>query len=500
MQIAPQTRVLCVILSLILSHAYLGTKALAADPAATQADAGGETPHPCRGVQLFLDDYLIEKSENVARQVNQPKRDPNLPNPLITGEEDRCFQPFFTVLKDPQTGRFRIWYGSWYDDKQQNRSHIGYMESLDGIHWLRPHRVLKDPATIQFGSEVLDEGPDYSDPEQRYKYGYWFEGGLRIAVSSDGLNFKPLVDRIVLKHNHDIDNISWDPIRKRYAAIISTYTTDPEWEGQRRVTKQSFSTDLLNWEEPWYVLRPDKEKDEGITQFYAMSGFITRGPLRIGMAKILRDDLKADKPPLIEPDAYGIGVTALVWTRDGKNWHREPEVFFDRNPKPQTWDRAHAWIDEQLIVGQEVYLYYAGYKQGHKANRFRERQIGLVKMPLDRYVARKPLPGRTGRLLTIPLLAEAARGLVVNADASKGTLRVQVRDAHDNVIEGLRFSDCAKITGDGTKLPVLWADEKETKRKLAELEGGQIKLEFEMRDVSLFAFEFLESDSHAALH
>ena len=77
---------------------------------------------------------------------------------------------------------------------------------------------------------------------------------------------------------------------------------------------------------------------------------------------------------------------------------------------------------------------------------------------------------------------------------------MQVRDAHGNVIEGLRFSDCAKITGDGARLAVLWADEKETKRKLAELEGGQIKLEFEMRDLSLFAFEFLESDSHAALH
>jgi hypothetical protein len=243
------------------------------------------------------------------------------------------------------------------------------------------------------------------------------------------------------------------------------------------------------------VLRPDKEKDEGITQFYAMSGFITRGPLRIGMVKILRDDLKADEPPLVEQDAYGIGYTALAWTRDGRRWSRDPEVFFDRNPKPQTWDRAHAWIDEQLIVGDEVYLYYGGYKQGHKVNRFRERQIGLVKMPLDRYVARKPLPGRIGRLLTIPLLVNTTGGLVVNADASKGTLRVQVRDTQDDVIEGLRFSDCAGVAGNGTRLPVLWADEKETQRKLAEIEGRHVKLEFELRGASLFAFEFLESDS-----
>ncbi|MBN1818813.1 MAG: hypothetical protein JW828_15735 [Sedimentisphaerales bacterium] len=424
-------------------------------------------PYVCRGVQLLLDDYLIEKSDNITRQINQPKRDPAIPNPLITGEEDRCFQPFFSVHKDPQTSRFRIWYGSWYDDQRIDRSHIGYMESPDGIHWIRPHRVLQDPATIQFGSEVIDEGPNYPHPEQRYKYGYYFNEGLRIAVSPDGLHFKPLVDRIVLGHDHDINNISWDPIRKQYMAIISTHITDPGWEGRRRVTKQSFSKDLIHWEEPWYVIRPDKEKDEGRTEFYGMSGFLTRGPLRIGMVKILRDDLKADEPPLIEPEAYGIGFTALAWTRDGRHWHREPEVFFDRNPKPQTWDRAHAWIDEQLIVGEEVYLYYCGYKQGHKANRFKERRIGLVKMPLDRYVTYKALPGKTGKLLTIPLLLDTIRGLAVNADALGGTLRVQVLDIHDNVIEGLRFDDCEEITGDGIRLSVLWKEDKETKKKVS---------------------------------
>ena len=483
----------------ILSCGFFDVRVVNVGFAATQPQAPVNTPYACQGVQLLLDDYLIQESENVIRRVNQPKRDSNLPNPLITGEEDRCFQPFFTVIRDPRTRRFRIWYGSWYDNRRMDRSHIGYMESLDGIHWIRPHRVLKDPATIQFGSEVLDEGPDYFDPKQRYKYGYWFDGGLRIAISPDGLNFKPLVDRVVLKHDHDINNISWDPIRERYAAIVSTYTTDPEWKGRRRVTRQSFSNDLVNWQEPWYVLRPDKEKDQGITQFYGMSGFLTRGPLRIGMVKILRDDLKADKPPLIDPKAYGIGFTALAWTRNGRLWHRESEVFFNRNPKPQTWDRAHAWIDEQLVVGKEVYLYYAGYKQGHKANRFRERQIGLVKMPLDRYVARQSPPGKTGRLLTIPLFVKAIRGLVVNADASKGTLRVQVRDAQGNVIEGLRFSDCANVTGDSTRLPVLWTNEKETEKKFAELRGRQIRLEFELRDVSLFAFEFLESDSPSAV-
>ncbi len=492
MHIIPRTLIVCVTFFSAFGYEFLGVLAFAADKTVPAEKTGYAIPHICQGVQLLLDEALLEESRNITRQVHRPKRDANIPNPLIRGAEDRCFQPFFSVLKDPQTGRFRIWYGCWDDNKPIDRSHIGYMESPDGIQWIRPHRILKDPATIQFGSEVIDEGPDYDHPEQRYKYGYWFNGGLRIAVSPDGINFKPLVDQIVLRHDHDINNISWDPIRKRYVAIVSTYTADPEWEGLRRVTKQSFSDDLVNWEQPWYVVRPDKETDDGFTQFYAMSGFLNRGPLRIGMVKVLRDDLKADQPPLIEADAYGIGFTALAWTRDGRHWHREPDVFFDRNPEPKTWDRAHAWIDEQLIVGDEVYLYYAGYKQGHKANRFQERQIGMVKMPLDRYIALNPQPGKTGLLRTIPLLWKETRGLIVNADAAKGSLRVQVRDVHGDVIDGLRFDDCSKITGDGIRQQVFWGDGNTTKTKLAELEGKPIKLEFELNDVSLYAFEFVD--------
>ncbi|OHB59627.1 MAG: hypothetical protein A2167_08700 [Planctomycetes bacterium RBG_13_46_10] len=95
-----------------MSHGFFGSKALNADVASTQANTSGDIPHSCQGVQLLLDDYLIGESENVIRQVNQllslraqrsnlsfqSKREPNLPNPLITGGEDRCFQPYFTVL------------------------------------------------------------------------------------------------------------------------------------------------------------------------------------------------------------------------------------------------------------------------------------------------------------------------------------------------------------------------------------------------------------------
>ena len=308
----------------------------------------GQSPiHLRPGPHLFLDETLIESSSNLTRRVNVPTRDPQIPNPLVTGKEDGCFQPYLTVLRDPQTGRFRLWYGVRTADFNPNRSHLGYLESADGIQWRRPHRVLADPAPIQFGVSVVDGGPEFSKPAERFKYAWYYGNGLCVAASPDGLDWKSLSPGVVLAHSHDINSLFWDPLRKLYVATISSGTTGPTWSGQRRVTQQSTSTDLPHWREPWLVLTPNDRLDQGQTQFYAMDGYLRRGDLLIGMVKVLRDDLKADTPPQ-PPDAYGIGYTALAWSHDGEHWVRDREPFFDRAPQRDAWDHAHAWIDEQV--------------------------------------------------------------------------------------------------------------------------------------------------------
>jgi hypothetical protein len=212
-----------------------------------------------------------------------------------------------------------------------------------------------------------------------------------------------------------------DPLQ-RYVATISCFSTGPSWSGQRRVTQQSTSTNLLDWCEPWFVLTPDDRLDEGQTQFYAMDGYLRRGDLLIGMVKVLRDDLKADSPP-DPPDAYGIGYTTLAWSHDGERWVRDRATFFDRAPQRSAWDHAHAWIDEQVPVGDEVWLYYGGYQRGHKVNRFEERQIGLLKMKRDRYVARES--GPSGGSFRTPLVIVAADAMTLTVDARAEEVQVE---------------------------------------------------------------------------
>jgi hypothetical protein len=432
------------------------------------------------GPHLFLDEFLIESSSNVARQVNVPNRDPAIPNPIVTGKEDGCFQPYMTVLRDSQTGKFRLWYGAHTADFNSSRSHLGYLESRDGIAWLRHHRVLPDAAPIQFGVSVLDEGPEFSNPAERFKCGWYFGSGLRVAASPDGLAWKVLSPEIVLTHSHDINSLFWDPSRKHYVATISSYITGPSWSGQRRVTSQSTSTNLLHWREPWFVLTPDDRLDEGETLFYAMDGYLARGELLIGMVKVLRDDLKADSPP-DPPDAYGIGYTTLAWSHDGEHWIRDREKFFDRSPQKDAWDHAHAWLDEQLPVGEDVYLYYGGYKRGHKVNRFEERQIGLLKMKRDRYVAREA--GPTGGTFRTPVVSLATNAMTLNVDATAGEVRVQVVSLDGTPVPGFRRTDCQPIRGDTLAAPVRWA------QPLSALRDKPVRLEFFLQNARLYAFD-----------
>jgi len=433
--------------------------------------------HLKAGPQLFLDERLIESSENVHRVVNVPRRDPAIPNPIVTGKEDGCFQPYLTVLHDADTGRYRLWFGHRTDSADAGGSHIGYMESEDGIHWIRPAKVLPDPGPIQFGSSVVDD-PHAPDSPTRYKYAWWKDGGLRIATSPDGLTWTPLSPNVLLPHNHDITGIFWDPLRARCVATISVYRTGDAWSGQRRCTMQSFSSDWEHWETPHYVLTPNDAIDKGETQFYAMDGYLVRGTLTIGMVKVLRDDLKADSPP-DPPDAYGMGYSALAWTYDGDTWFRDTEHYFDPDPRKGAWDHAHAWIDEQLSVGNEVYLYYGGYARGHKVNRFEERQIGLLKIKRDRYVAREA-GKETGRIVTRPLSIEADH-LTINADAHEGRIDVRFLSEDSQPIPG--FAATEPVRTDSLDAPVPLS------RSLHDLAGKVVRIEFSLKDARLFAFD-----------
>jgi hypothetical protein len=154
-------------------------------------------------------------------------------------------------------------------------------------------------------------------------------------------------------------------------------------------------------------------------------------------------------------------------------------VFFDRHPQSGAWDHAMSWVGYQLLVGDQVYLYYGGYARGHKTERFTERQLGLVRMRRDRYVAREA--GATGGYLRTQVVEIDGKFLTLNVDAKGGSVRAQVTDSDGYSIPGMTFADCKPITTDSVAAPLRWT------RSFRDVRREPLFLEFEMRNARLYA-------------
>lgn len=442
------------------------------------------------GPHLFLDAALAAPGTTARREMALPSR---LPDPIVTGYEDGCFQPYITVIRSPETGRFRIWYGIPREPGNTNASSVATMESEDGIHFCRPHRVLKDPAPIQFGVSIIDEGPAFEDEAQRFKYGWWGNGGLRIAASPNGLEWTSLSNEPVVRHGHDINAIDWDPIRKRYIGLVSIVPDSGPYKGLR-IPHQSVSKDFRSWSEPRMIITPDPHAaiEKGETQFYCMAGVIARGDLLIGLCKVLRDDLNCE-PDKTAKELHdsgrpfaGLGYTVLAYSKDGENWTRETQPWLDRNPHPGTWDRAMAWGDDQIVVGDHTYVYYGGYRWGHKADRLTTRQIGFAHMPRDRYVAYTT--GERDAIVRTPVrkLAGSIR-FTANADidVEGGEMWARLLNAQGQPLPGFDFADFKVLRGNRIDHPLAW------KGSNSRLKGQQIALEFKLDKTRVFSFEVL---------
>ena len=96
------------------------------------------------------------------------------------------------------------------------------------------------------------------------------------------------------------------------------------------------------------------------------------------------------------------------------------------------------WVDSAVPVGDELFLYYAGYRWGHKHRPRNERQLGLVKIKRERYVAR--VAGSEGGTIATPVVTldgdvmtlNVTDGTVVNGKTGLADLDAVIRGGPGN--------------------------------------------------------------------
>ncbi len=447
-----------------------------------------------RRKQLFADGYIIEELENVYRVMNQPVKYGGNPlielNPHQRPGSDDLIVVSGSVLYDQEVGLFKMWYeGANYN---WNHNVVCYSYSKDGIHWELPDLGLIQHQGSKENNVVFEKGAGEmapavmkdtatKDTSRRYKMLYkragkgWPLQGINTAYSADGIHWKPWVSEDVIEKSDSPNSVLWDARLKKYIAHTR------EWEGGKktRVVLQSASDNFINWTREKVILRPDKKDPLG-RQFYNMEWM----PYADGYFGFLA---VYDVAKGASWDKVNIQLT---YSRDGWRWsrlgERQPFIENGREPGMVDWGQVYV-MQKPIVVGDEIWIYYVGFKGLHWAIAKKELQgssVNLCKIRLDGFVSLDS--GGKGVVVTKPLVMTGER-LVVNANAAHdASVKVEVLDENWQVIEGFSKEDGGLLSGDHVRHVVSWKG----KTDVSLLKNKSIRLRFYLDRSKLYSFVF----------
>ncbi len=451
--------------------------------------------------QLFVDNYLIAAASAVRRTVHQPVKYPENPVMVAQGPMEKNLI-VHQVLRDPKTGRFRMWYASWSDfhypgTKIKGRFPTLYAESKDGVHWERPslgvleYQGSRDNNLVIYGGlKGLFYHPESKDPERRFLAGVWHEPpyvareGDYLYASPDGIHWKRIRERPILLYLErqgnfplrglgDTTTMRYDPVLKLYVCDAKILFPDPVFRTRGIAT----SPDLIHWTRPRMTLYPDNQ-DDADAQIYGEISFPYES-LWLGMLRVYHMARAGQKQTDIE----------LTVSRDGVNWSRvaNREIFIPLGGE-DSWERDYTdpAASGPLLVGDELWFYYRGSRHSPNDDRARwSTGTGLAKLRRDGF-ASIDASDQPGWVMTRPVTA-AGGGLHVNARVgSGGYLRVAVLDEDGKVLDGYSAAESVAVVGDSTDATVRWRSQADLRTALKSRE--HVRLRFELKNARFYAF------------
>jgi len=432
-------------------------------------------------LELFTDDYLIERMEGVELVLHHP-----IPKEtVITFDQpwEGDTSAYVTVFKDGD--KYRMYYrGSSGDNGHEEVTCTA--ESTDGIHWIRPKLGLfevagtKDnnivwPATGGHAFAPFKDTNPQAKPEEAYKAvgpsrGDANKAVLDAYVSPDGYHWKQLGDKpIITDGKFDSQNLAfWDAERKEYACYYRDY------RNSTREIKRSTSKDFIHWtpgEWVTYNLPPEQYYTNAIAPYF-------RAPqIYVGFPKRLVLGRKA-----IPTHAFdGVSDGVFISSRDGLVFHKWLEAFHRPGLDQENWtDRNNmaAWGIHELTPG-EISIYYSQH--------YRHPTNGMVRTTIrtDGFVS-VHAGGKTGEMITKPLIFEGKELVINYSTSAAGGVRIEVQDEAGTPIPNFRLEDCPVIYGDQIERVVKWNSGSD----VSSFSGKPLRIRFELMDADLYSMQF----------
>jgi hypothetical protein len=472
------------------------------------------------GRQLFVDDFLIEKT-TMKRTFHTPEYHPA--NPVIKPDKPWENQrrgwfaaPFSGgAWYDPADKLFKIWYTGGF------LATTCYATSKDGVHWEKPQLNVKSGTNVVL--EPVIDGRRYFDtntiwldheakePKERFKYfateapGDW---RLAYRISADGIHWsepkaKPEIwgDRTTAFYN---------PFRKVW--VLSQRTEDAAGRRSRSYLEAATATDLMsevtyneidqvsgksvNWSgaddlDPRHT---DPRFEDIPPQLYNLDAAPYES-LMIGQFSIWQGPENDECGELKLQKRNDI---LLGFSRDGFHWDRpcrERFIACTWDKKSWRYGNVQSVAGGPLVVGDKLYFYFSGRAKPRDddENWDADAATGLAVLRRDGFASMDT--GEREETLTTRPVTFRGKHLFVNVDCPQGELKVEVLDKDSKVIEPFTLKNCQPLSCDKTLLQVNWQQNKD----LAAVAGKPVRFRFHLRNGSLYSF-WVSPDSSGASH
>ena len=447
--------------------------------------------------QLFVDDYLIARRQDLVRQVHEVHKCPD--NPIMVG--DRPWEGpggfHHQVRRDPKSKKFRSWYTAIMKYELASgmsvRTPTCYAESEDGIHWQKPNLGCcefegskENNIVIHAGSiwGVLG-GPTESSPHRDFKGvvlhepPYMPREGYYLYTSSDGIHWIRNCDEpIAFSKSKELPGIGdtslfrWDQRLGKYIGDVKVLFRVPRTMRCRGIME---SDDLVHWTRPQMTLYPDG-LDDADSEIYGHLGFVYES-MWIGLVRVMHEKPFSRKQTNIE----------LTASRDGRHWTRvgKREEIIPLGSSDD-WDpHYHDPATTPIIVDDELWFFYGSAitRNNPTSGKQGPYRLGLATLRRDGFVS---LNGgcSPGRVVTRPLTFEG-RNLYVNADIGpNGYVKAELQDLAYRPVPSHTLGEAQSVVGDVMKARVTWLGTE----NLENLSGQSLRLVFELKNAKLYSF------------
>ena len=462
-------------------------------------------------LELFVDDWLIERMDGLRLTLHQP-----VPQEIAL-EFDRpwegkgSYDPVYMKEGD----RYRMWYRGgpvWDGLRQDHRPEACtcYAESDDGIHWERPNlgiyetrgirgfeptrenNIVVHGSTAKAVCVFRDNNPAAPESERYKAIGladvHALRGTLRGLVSPDGLHWSVLdTDPIITAPDDDHwphfdshNTALWDPNQGQYVAYMRGM--DPRFgvfehypPGIRSI-RRSVSPDFRIWSKPEFIELGDTPIEHlyknGASLYYRAPHIYLMFPKRFFPERKFHEDWQAD----------GLSESVFMSSRDGIRWDRRfMEAFI-----PMGTDQDN-WTDRNMYKGVGVVPTGPAEMSVYYIEHYRRPSVHLRRgaLRIDGF-ASVNAPYAGGELVTKPLTFEGRELMINYSTSAAGSLRVEIQDAEGRPIEGYALDDCPETYGDEIERVVRWGDTTD----VSSLAGRPVRLRFAMKDADLYSLQF----------